>query len=42
MHSPASIYGFLVIGGMLAITPGPNMVYVMSRSLAQGRAAGLI
>ncbi|KWF30883.1 LysE family translocator [Burkholderia pseudomultivorans] len=42
MHSPASIYGFLVIGGMLAITPGPNMVYVMSRSLAQGRTAGLI
>jgi len=27
---------------MMAITPGPNMVYVMSRSIAQGRRAGLI
>jgi threonine/homoserine/homoserine lactone efflux protein len=33
---------FLAMGGMLAITPGPNMVYVMSRSIAQGRGAGLI
>jgi threonine/homoserine/homoserine lactone efflux protein len=24
------------------VTPGPNMVYVMSRSIAQGRTAGLI
>ncbi|BBU32605.1 lysine transporter LysE (plasmid) [Burkholderia sp. THE68] len=36
------MYQFLAVGGMLAITPGPNMVYVMSRSVAQGRAAGLI
>ncbi|KUY87223.1 lysine transporter LysE [Burkholderia territorii] len=42
MHTTSSLYGFLVIGGMLAITPGPNMVYVMSRSIAQGRTAGLI
>ena len=42
MHTSGSLYGFLVIGGMLAITPGPNMVYVMSRSIAQGRTAGLI
>ncbi|TKC85944.1 LysE family translocator [Trinickia terrae] len=42
MHGSGSIYGFLVVGGMLAVTPGPNMVYVMSRSIAQGRAAGLI
>lgn len=42
MYSSGSLYGFLVIGGMLAITPGPNMVYVMSRSIAQGRTAGLI
>ncbi|ONX37720.1 lysine transporter LysE, partial [Burkholderia cenocepacia] len=42
MHTSGSLYGFLVIGGMLAVTPGPNMVYVMSRSIAQGRAAGLI
>ncbi|MFM0739241.1 LysE family translocator [Paraburkholderia xenovorans] len=42
MHATASIYGFLAVGGMLAVTPGPNMVYVMSRSIAQGRRAGLI
>jgi threonine/homoserine/homoserine lactone efflux protein len=42
MHGTVSIYGFLAVGGMLAVTPGPNMVYVMSRSIAQGRAAGLI
>ena len=42
MQTSSSLYGFLVIGGMLAVTPGPNMVYVMSRSIAQGRTAGLI
>lgn len=42
MHSTASIYGFLAVAGMLAVTPGPNMVYVMSRSIAQGRMAGMI
>lgn len=41
MHGSGSIYGFLAIAGMLAVTPGPNMIYVMSRSIAQGRAAGL-
>lgn len=42
MHSSTSLYQFLAVGGMLAITPGPNMVYVMSRAVAQGRRAGLI
>lgn len=42
MQNAASMYQFLVVGGMLAITPGPNMVYIMSRSVAQGRRAGLI
>ncbi|KVA10674.1 lysine transporter LysE [Burkholderia latens] len=42
MPASGSLYGFLIIGGMLAVTPGPNMVYVMSRSIAQGRTAGLI
>ncbi len=27
---------------MLAITPGPDMLYVLSRSIAQGPAAGLV
>lgn len=42
MQGSASIYGFLAVAGMLAVTPGPNMVYVMSRSVTQGPAAGLI
>jgi threonine/homoserine/homoserine lactone efflux protein len=42
MQDSASLYQFLAVGAMLAITPGPNMVYVMSRSIAQGRSAGLI
>lgn len=25
MHGTVSIYGFLAVGGMLAVTPGPNM-----------------
>ncbi|WP_027818925.1 LysE family translocator [Paraburkholderia bannensis] len=42
MQASGSFYGFLVVGGMLAITPGPNMVYIMSRSISQGRSAGLV
>jgi threonine/homoserine/homoserine lactone efflux protein len=36
---------FLVFVGaavLMALTPGPNMVYLISRSLCQGRAAGLM
>lgn len=33
---------FMVVGGLLAVTPGPNMVYVMARSVSQGTRAGLI
>jgi threonine/homoserine/homoserine lactone efflux protein len=33
---------FMVVGGLLALTPGPNMVYVMARSVSQGTRAGLI
>ncbi|MEK6317094.1 MAG: LysE family translocator [Burkholderia gladioli] len=32
---------FVAVGGMLAVTPGPNMVYVISRSVSQGPRAGL-
>ncbi len=31
-----------MVGGLLAVTPGPNMVYVMARSVSQGTRAGLI
>lgn len=37
-----NLIGFsLVVLGM-ALTPGPNMMYVVSRSIAQGRVSGLI
>lgn len=42
MSSSGSISEFLVVGGMLAVSPGPNMMYVMSCSIAQGRTAGLV
>ncbi|HXP97140.1 MAG TPA: LysE family translocator, partial [Telmatospirillum sp.] len=33
-------FGFVALG--MVLTPGPNMVYLISRSICQGRAAGLI
>ena len=41
MQDLSSLYAFLVVGGLLSITPGPNMIYVISRSITQGRRAGL-
>ena len=41
MQDLSSLYAFLVVGGLLSVTPGPNMVYVISRSITQGRRAGL-
>ena len=36
-----ALLGFSVIALGVALTPGPNMVYVVSRSLAHGRSAGM-
>lgn len=33
---------FILAALMLVITPGPNMIYLISRSITQGRRAGLI
>lgn len=33
-------FGLIALG--MVLTPGPNMVYLLSRSICQGRAAGLI
>jgi threonine/homoserine/homoserine lactone efflux protein len=33
-------FGLVALG--IALTPGPNMIYLVSRSICQGRAAGLI
>jgi threonine/homoserine/homoserine lactone efflux protein len=40
-HIPQLLAFALVALGM-ALTPGPNMVYLISRSICQGRTAGLI
>ena len=33
---------FILAALMLVITPGPNMIYLISRSITQGKGAGLI
>lgn len=35
-----ALFALICIG--MVLTPGPNMVYLVSRSISQGRAAGLI
>lgn len=37
-----SIAGVAIIALGIVLSPGPNMAYLVSRTLAQGRAAGLI
>ena len=38
----AAIIAIAVVALGLVLTPGPNMIYLVSRTLAQGRTAGLI
>ncbi|HET7033139.1 MAG TPA: LysE family translocator, partial [Casimicrobiaceae bacterium] len=33
---------FTAAAVLLVLTPGPNLLYLLSRTLAQGRAAGLV
>lgn len=42
MISPASWAAFALVALGLVLTPGPNMAYVVSRAISQGRGAGLI
>jgi threonine/homoserine/homoserine lactone efflux protein len=42
MPDLASLIAFAAIALGMVLTPGPNMVYLVSRSISQGRAAGLI
>lgn len=42
MVAPSALLGIAVVGLGLALTPGPNMIYLVSRSVTQGRTAGLI
>ncbi|WP_127125169.1 LysE family translocator [Pseudoflavitalea rhizosphaerae] len=38
----AELWLFIIAAFVLVITPGPNMLYLISRSITQGRKAGLI
>jgi threonine/homoserine/homoserine lactone efflux protein len=40
-HLPA-LLGFALVSLGMVLTPGPNMIYLISRSITQGRVAGLI
>ncbi|MGV1771181.1 LysE family translocator [Agrobacterium vitis] len=42
MPTTASLLAFALICLGMALTPGPNMVYLVSRSICQGPMAGLI
>jgi len=42
MVSSTAVLGIAMVALGLVLTPGPNMVYLVSRTLAQGRSAGLV
>lgn len=42
MPQSASLLAFALVSFGMVLTPGPNMIYLISRSIAQGRVAGLI
>jgi threonine/homoserine/homoserine lactone efflux protein len=41
LPDPPLLAAFLVASVVLAVTPGPGVVYIVTRSLVQGRRAGL-
>jgi len=42
MPATSSLIAFALVALGLVVTPGPNMMYLVSRSICQGRRAGLI
>ncbi|MEI2415176.1 LysE family translocator [Orrella sp. JC864] len=42
MPDTASLIAFALVCLGMVLTPGPNMIYLISRSICQGRMAGLI
>ncbi|MBV8925887.1 MAG: LysE family translocator [Bradyrhizobium sp.] len=42
MPSASSLLGFALISLGLVLTPGPNMIYLISRSITQGPSAGIV
>ena len=41
LPSPAQLGAFLAASLVLALTPGPGVIYIVTRSISQGRSAGL-
>src|ERR1700754_2115359 len=42
MPSTPNLIAFAIVAAGMVLTPGPNMIYLISRSISQGRIAGLI
>lgn len=42
MLTPAALLGVFTIALIMVLTPGPNMMYLVSRTITQGRRAGVI
>lgn len=42
MVTIGALLGIVAVALGLVLTPGPNMIYLVSRSVTQGRRAGLI
>jgi threonine/homoserine/homoserine lactone efflux protein len=42
MPTTANLIAFATLAVAVVLTPGPNMIYMISRAITQGRAAGLI
>jgi threonine/homoserine/homoserine lactone efflux protein len=42
MPATSSLLGFALISLGLVLTPGPNMIYLISRSITQGPSAGIV
>ncbi|MGC9236045.1 MAG: LysE family translocator, partial [Thiomonas sp.] len=42
MPTVTHIATFALVALGMVLTPGPNMIYLISRSISQGRSAGLI
>jgi threonine/homoserine/homoserine lactone efflux protein len=42
MVEPGNLLAFAAVALGMVLTPGPNMIYLISRSILQGRAAGFV
>jgi threonine/homoserine/homoserine lactone efflux protein len=42
LPAPSTVFAFALLCVGMSLTPGPNMMYLVSRSICQGRRAGLV